>query len=132
MAEQVTIRKLISQMIYYTLESSSAVLAVYCSFCNQSRTFGYSSEDEIIASWTDERKSAIACPTCVIEKNIPVWRKVHRKWDIPRQAQFRTESCAIGARNPLKGCDDRSLFGRMSQRELVESYPHRFERDSQH
>ena len=99
--------------IYYTLESSYAVLAVYCNDCRRCCSFAYSWPHHDIAFWTIN-KEKILCPACAKNDPTKVYRKVMRERDIPlHRSKFRTESSS-----------DQRMFG--SDEENKKSFSYRF------
>lgn len=68
--------------IYYTLQSSAAVLGVYCNMCNALCNYCYSWPHQNIAFWT-HKKASIMCPECASKNKDKIYRKVHRFNDIP-------------------------------------------------
>jgi hypothetical protein len=78
--------------IYYSLESSDPVLAVYCNKCNKCCSFCNSYRHDSVAFWTKEKK-AILCPACAKLNPDQVYRKVSNKNDIPlNRSYFKTTS----------------------------------------
>lgn len=69
--------------IYYTLQSSTAVLAVYCNKCDTCCSFAYANTHDIVAYWT-KQKEEIICPDCANDYPNEIYRKVLRQKDIPR------------------------------------------------
>lgn len=68
--------------IYYTLQSSTAVLGVYCNSCDKLRSFAYTDDDSIVAYWT-QNKEEILCPTCANNHKDKIFRKVKHSKDLP-------------------------------------------------
>ena len=68
--------------IRYTLQSSSAILGVYCNTCDAFCNFAYSLHCKNIAYWEQDKKK-ILCPSCAEQNPDRVWRKVYSKYDLP-------------------------------------------------
>lgn len=70
--------------IYYSLQSSTAILGVFCNACNAECSFCYSWPHENIAYWTIGKKQ-ILCPRCAKDTDYKdsIYRKVFDKNDIP-------------------------------------------------
>ena len=61
------------EMIYYELQSSTAVLAVYCNFCGKRCSFCYSWPHYDIAFWT-HKKESIMCTKCARNNKEKIYR----------------------------------------------------------
>lgn len=102
-----------AQTIYYTLQSSCAVLGVYCNKCDQKCSFGYSHRHNIIALWTLNKES-ILCPDCAKDWPDLIYRQVFYDRDIPiDRSTFKSESMT-----------DRYMFSNDSENK--KSYGYRF------
>ena len=78
--------------IFYTLQSSSAVLGVYCNFCARMCNFAYTATHENIAFWTHNKNNVI-CPQCVEKHPSLVYRKLQFRRDIPLdRSHFHADS----------------------------------------
>ena len=68
--------------IYYTLQSSSVILGVYCNSCDKCCSFAYTSTHTDVAFWT-KNKDKILCPDCAEDNLDIIYRKVLGENDIP-------------------------------------------------
>jgi len=101
------------EMIYYELQSSTAVLAVYCNFCGKRCSFCYSWPHYDIAFWT-HKKESIMCPKCARNNKEKIYRKVHSERDIPlHRSRFRS-TCS----------ENIQMFS--NHTENIKSYPYKF------
>lgn len=83
---------IIMSHIYYTLQSSTAVLGVYCNNCNTVCSFAYSSYHPKVAFFT-KNKDKILCPDCALDFPDQVYRPVLSTGDIPiYRSSFKSNS----------------------------------------
>lgn len=78
--------------ICYTLQSSTAVLGVFCNKCDQCCSFAYSSSHSDVAFWT-KNKESILCSDCAKDEPNKIYRKVLSTKDIPLdRSYFKSKS----------------------------------------
>jgi hypothetical protein len=78
--------------VYYTLQSSTSILGVYCNNCMKCCSFAYSWPHENVAFWTHS-KNQILCPMCAEKYPEKIYRKVIDRHDIPiDRSYFKTDS----------------------------------------
>ena len=73
--------------ICYTMISSTAVLGIYCNFCDKMCDFGYSWPHQNIAFWTHYKNNVI-CPQCAKKYPWLVYRKLQSEKDIPLDRSY--------------------------------------------